>query len=30
VHRARVMERLQLKDVAGLTRYALRMGLVAA
>ena len=28
VHRARIMERLQITDVAGLTRYALRRGLV--
>jgi DNA-binding NarL/FixJ family response regulator len=30
VHRARIMERLQLNDVARLTRYAVRMGLVQA
>jgi DNA-binding NarL/FixJ family response regulator len=30
VHRARVMERLQVNDIAGLTRYAVRMGLVTA
>jgi DNA-binding NarL/FixJ family response regulator len=29
-HRARVMERLQLQDIAGLARYAVRMGLVTA
>jgi DNA-binding NarL/FixJ family response regulator len=28
VHRARIMERLSLNDVAGLTRYAVRSGLV--
>jgi DNA-binding NarL/FixJ family response regulator len=28
VHRARIMERLQLNDVASLTRYAVRKGLV--
>jgi DNA-binding NarL/FixJ family response regulator len=27
-HRARIMERLQLKDVAGLTRYAVKNGMV--
>lgn len=27
-HRARVMEKLQIHDVPGLTRYAIRMGLV--
>ena len=30
VHRARVMERLGIADVAGLTRYALRNRLIAA
>lgn len=30
VHRARIMERLGLSDVASLTRYAVRMGLVKA
>jgi DNA-binding NarL/FixJ family response regulator len=30
VHRARIMERLQVSDIAGLTRYAVRMKLVAA
>jgi DNA-binding NarL/FixJ family response regulator len=30
VHRARIMERLQLADVASLTRYAIRHGLVKA
>lgn len=30
VHRARIMERLQLNDVASLTRYAVRKGLVKA
>lgn len=29
-HRARVMGRLRLADVAGLTRYAMRVGLVSA
>ncbi|TFZ03238.1 response regulator transcription factor [Ramlibacter rhizophilus] len=28
VHRARIMERLQINDIAGLTRYAVRKGLV--
>jgi DNA-binding NarL/FixJ family response regulator len=28
VHRARIMERLQLNDIASLTRYAVRKGLV--
>ena len=28
VHRARIMERLDLRDVASLTRYAVRRGLV--
>jgi DNA-binding NarL/FixJ family response regulator len=28
VHRARIMERLSMNDVAGLTRYAVRSGLV--
>ena len=28
VHRARIMERLNLRDVASLTRYAVRRGLV--
>lgn len=30
VHRARIMERLRLNDVASLTRYAVRKGLVQA
>jgi DNA-binding NarL/FixJ family response regulator len=30
VHRARIMERLQLGDIASLTRYAVRKGLVKA
>lgn len=30
VHRARIMERLQLNDVASLTRYAVRKGLIKA
>jgi two-component system, NarL family, nitrate/nitrite response regulator NarL len=30
VHRSRIMERLQVSDIAGLTRYAVRMKLVAA
>jgi DNA-binding NarL/FixJ family response regulator len=30
VHRARIMERLQLNDIASLTRYAVRKGLVKA
>jgi DNA-binding NarL/FixJ family response regulator len=30
VHRARIMERLSVNDVAGLTRYAVRSGLVTA
>jgi DNA-binding NarL/FixJ family response regulator len=30
VHRARIMERLHLRDVASLTRYAVRRGLVKA
>ncbi|MDB5900786.1 MAG: putative response regulator, NarL [Ramlibacter sp.] len=30
VHRARIMERLALRDVASLTRYAVRRGLVKA
>lgn len=30
VHRARIMERLNLNDIASLTRYALRNGLVKA
>jgi len=30
VHRARIMSRLELKDVASLTRYAVRKGLVRA
>ena len=30
VHRARIMERLRLRDVASLTRYAVRRGLVGA
>jgi DNA-binding NarL/FixJ family response regulator len=30
VHRARIMERLNLRDVASLTRYAVRRGLVKA
>ncbi|HMA09521.1 MAG TPA: response regulator transcription factor, partial [Ramlibacter sp.] len=29
VHRARIMERLQLNDIASLTRYAVRQGLIA-
>ncbi|NML47828.1 response regulator transcription factor [Ramlibacter sp. G-1-2-2] len=29
VHRARIMDRLQVSDVASLTRYALRQGLIA-
>jgi DNA-binding NarL/FixJ family response regulator len=29
VHRARIMERLQLNDIASLTRYAVRKGLIA-
>lgn len=28
VHRARIMERLALRDVASLTRYAVRRGLI--
>jgi DNA-binding NarL/FixJ family response regulator len=28
VHRARIMERLQVRDVASLTRYAVRRGLI--
>jgi DNA-binding NarL/FixJ family response regulator len=28
VHRARIMDRLQLNDIASLTRYAVRKGLV--
>jgi DNA-binding NarL/FixJ family response regulator len=28
VHRARIMERLKLNDIASLTRYAVRKGLV--
>jgi DNA-binding NarL/FixJ family response regulator len=28
VHRARIMERLQLNDIASLTRYAVRKGLI--
>jgi DNA-binding NarL/FixJ family response regulator len=28
-HRAEIMERLQIRDVAGLTRYAIRKGLVS-
>ncbi|HEY1230718.1 MAG TPA: response regulator transcription factor, partial [Ramlibacter sp.] len=28
VHRARIMERLRLNDVASLTRYAVRKGLI--
>jgi DNA-binding NarL/FixJ family response regulator len=27
-HRAQIMERLDIHDIAGLVRYALRMGLV--
>jgi DNA-binding NarL/FixJ family response regulator len=30
VHRARIMERLELRDVASLTRYAVRRGLIKA
>lgn len=30
VHRGRIMERLELRDVASLTRYALRKGLIKA
>jgi DNA-binding NarL/FixJ family response regulator len=30
VHRARIMERLHVRDVASLTRYAVRRGLVRA
>jgi DNA-binding NarL/FixJ family response regulator len=30
VHRARIMERLRLNDIASLTRYAVRKGLVKA
>jgi DNA-binding NarL/FixJ family response regulator len=30
VHRARIMQRLELKDVASITRYAVRNGLVEA
>ena len=30
VHRARIMERLQLNDIASLTRYAIRKGLLKA
>ena len=30
VHRARIMERLELHDIASLTRYALRKGLIKA
>jgi DNA-binding NarL/FixJ family response regulator len=30
VHRARIMERLNLNDIASLTRYALRKGLIKA
>ncbi len=30
VHRARIMDRLQIGDVASLTRYALRKGLITA
>ncbi|HEY8049544.1 MAG TPA: response regulator transcription factor [Ramlibacter sp.] len=30
VHRARIMERLQLNDIASLTRYAVRKGLIKA
>ena len=29
VHRARIMDRLQLNDIASLTRYAVRKGLIA-
>jgi DNA-binding NarL/FixJ family response regulator len=28
VHRGRIMERLSVNDIAGLTRYAVRSGLV--
>jgi FixJ family two-component response regulator len=27
-HRAQLMERLEIFDIAGLTRYALRIGLI--
>jgi DNA-binding NarL/FixJ family response regulator len=30
VHRARIMERLQVRDIASLTRYAVRRGLIKA
>jgi DNA-binding NarL/FixJ family response regulator len=30
VHRAQIMQRLDIHDVAGLTRFAIRAGLVAA
>ena len=30
VHRSRIMERLRVHDIASLTRYAMRMGLVTA
>lgn len=30
VHRSRIMERLNIRDVASLTRYAVRMGLISA
>jgi DNA-binding NarL/FixJ family response regulator len=29
-HRAQIMSRLQIRDVAGLVRYAIRMGLISA
>jgi DNA-binding NarL/FixJ family response regulator len=29
-HRTEIMERLEIRDVAGLTRYAVRKGLVSA
>jgi len=28
VHRSRLMERLQVRDLSGLTRYAIRIGLI--
>jgi DNA-binding NarL/FixJ family response regulator len=28
VHRARIMERLQVRDLTALTRYAIRIGLI--
>lgn len=30
VHRARIMQRLEIRDIAGMTRYAVRNGLVKA